>query len=309
MSNTELKTFDKTILEFCSRYGFEPSQVFDDFLRYVINGFTIPGLPGIKDWRYTKEQNAEFAALYGNFILNLQKKLKCHEWYDILGETYEAIIAGKGRRSNSGQFFTPMSLCDLMTEITEFDNSKRRPVINDPTCGSGRTLLSFNSKHMGCYYVAEDIDKTCCMMTVVNFLMHRIHGEVIHHDALMQEESWNAWLVNSGLNDCRSKYHGVINIRPLEYKDTFLGRKSEMTEIKKSMESVELKTLKPGDVFIYNHKAYQVSRRTKDGIVVIIDAKTRAYCSLSGRVKVKTCYALSYKRFEEKRLNAKKIEL
>ena len=303
MKNAELKTFDKTVFEFCSRYGFEPSQVFDDFLRWVINGFTIPGLPGVKDWQYNDEQNKEFKKIYDNFILNLQKKLNGHEWYDILGETYEAIIAGKGRRSNSGQFFTPMNLCDLMTEITEFDNTKRRPVINDPTCGSGRTLLSFNSKHMGCYYVAEDIDKTCCMMTVVNFLMHGIQGEVIHHDSLMQEESWNAWLVNSGLNDWGNMYHGIINIRPLEYKDTFLARKSTMTEMNKRMKIVELNTLKSGDMFIYKHRAWRVSHRNEDGVFVILNPKTHVAWHLSGRVKVKTCYALSYKRFEEKVLN------
>lgn len=76
-----------------------------------------------------------------------------------------------------------------------------------------------------------------------------------------------------------------------------------ITEIKKRMEIVELKTLESGDVFIRNRRAYQVSRRTEDGIVVIIDVITRAAWHLSGRVKVKTCYALSYKRFEEKVLN------
>mgnify|MGYP000858492356 FL=1 len=159
---------------------------------------------------------------------------------------------------------------------------------------------------MGCYYVAEDIDKTCCMMTVVNFLMHGIQGEVIHHDSLMQEESWNAWQVNSGLNDWGNRFHGVINIRPLEYKDTFLARKLTMTELKKGMETVELKTLKSGDMFIYNRKAWQVSYRNDDGIIVVLDAKNRSAWHLSGRTKVKTCYALSYKRFEEKRLNAKR---
>lgn len=305
-SKEKLKSFDKAILEFCSKYGFESSSVFDDFLRYVINGFTIPGFPGLTDWKYTEEQNKGFFELYQNFILNLQEKLKHSDWYDILGETYEAIIAGKGRRSNSGQFFTPMTLCDLMTEITEFNSTKRRPFINDPTCGSGRTLLSFNSKHMGCYYVAEDVDKTCCMMTVVNFLTHGIQGEVVHHDSLTMEDSWNAWQVNSGLNDWGSKFHGVINIRPLEYKDTFLARKLTMTEIKKRMDSVELKTLKSGDMFIYNHRAWQVSYQNEDNVMVVLDAKTRAAWHLSGRTKVKTCYALSYKRFEEKMLNTKR---
>lgn len=76
-----------------------------------------------------------------------------------------------------------------------------------------------------------------------------------------------------------------------------------MIEINKRMEIVELKTLESGDIFIRNRRAYQVSRRTEDGIVVMIDLKTRAAWHLSGRVKVKTCYALSYKRFEEKILN------
>lgn len=304
-SKEKLKSFDKTILEFCNRYSFESSHVFDDFLRYVINGFTIPGFPGLSDWKYTEDQNKGFFELYQNFILNLQEKLKHSDWYDILGETYEAIIASKGRRSNSGQFFTPMTLCDLMTEITEFDNTKRRPIVNDPTCGSGRTLLSFNSKHAGCYYVAEDLDKTCCMMTVVNFLTHGIQGEVVHHDSLTMEDSWNAWQVNSGLNDWGNRFHGVINIRPLEYKDTFLARKSAMTEIKRRMESVELKTLKRGDMFVYKRKAWQVSHQNQGGIVVL-NAKTQKTHLLMSSVKVKTCYALSYKRFEEKILNAKR---
>lgn len=49
-----------------------------------------------------------------------------------------------------------------------------------------------------------------------------------------------------------------------------------ITEIKKHMEIVELKTLESGDIFIRNRRAYQVSRRTEDGIVVIIDVITRA---------------------------------
>lgn len=79
-----------------------------------------------------------------------------------------------------------------------------------------------------------------------------------------------------------------------------------MTEIKKRMDSVELKTLKSGDMFIYNHRAWQVSYQNEDNVMVVLDAKTRASHHLSGHTKVKTCYALSYKRFEEKMLNTKR---
>lgn len=235
----KLKPLDQAMLSFCGKYGFDVSRIFDDFLRYIIHGYSIPGLPGLSDWKYTEEQNKGFLELYQNFVLNMQEKLKHREWYDILGETYEAIIAGKGRRSNSGQFFTPMSLCDLMTDIVYSEDDNRK-VISDPTCGSGRTLLAYNAKNKGCYHIAEDIDRTCAMMTVVNFLIHGITGEVINHDALMQNETANCWLVNYGLNNYGSYLHGVINIRPVEWKDTRLSsineRSKKIVRIKKRLE-------------------------------------------------------------------------
>ena len=139
-----------------------------------------------------------------------------------------------------------MSLCDLMTDIVYREDDKRK-VISDPTCGSGRTLLSFNAKNKGCYYVAEDLDKTCAMMTVVNFLIHGMTGEVIHHDALQQSEPYNCWLVNYGLNDWGSRFHGVVNIRPVEWKDTKLSsindRSRKIVRIKKRLE-ISLKNAK-----------------------------------------------------------------
>ena len=117
-SNKEkLKSLDQTMLSFCGKYGFDVSRIFDDFLRYIIHGYSIPGLPGLSDWKYTEEQNKGFLELYQVFIFNMNEKLKHREWYDILGETYEAIIAGKGRRSNSGQFFTTISVIKSQRDI------------------------------------------------------------------------------------------------------------------------------------------------------------------------------------------------
>lgn len=213
----KIAPFQKALIDFCRKRGFEPSRVFDDFLRYVIHGYTRPSNVGLSGWKYAKEDNEEFFNLHNVFITNLRDKLKTNDWYDILGETYEDVIAGKGRKSNNGQFFTPPTICDLMTEINVGGN---RGVVSDPTCGSGRTLLSYNAKVPGCYYVAEDLDGTCAMMTVVNFLFHGINGEVIHHDSLKGEGCYSAWLVNDGLNSFLDPFWSIPNIKPISYEET-----------------------------------------------------------------------------------------
>lgn len=91
-------------------------------------------------------------------------------------------------------------------------------------------LLSYNSAHKGCYYVAEDLDRTCAMMTVVNFLIHGITGEVIHHDSLEQSEPYDCCMVNLGLNTPMSEYNGILNIRPIDYRCTRLFKMNEQSK-------------------------------------------------------------------------------
>lgn len=48
-SKEKLKSLDQAMLSFCGKYGFDVSRIFDDFLRYIIHGYSIPGLPGLSD--------------------------------------------------------------------------------------------------------------------------------------------------------------------------------------------------------------------------------------------------------------------
>ena len=64
------------------------------------------------------------------------------------------------------------------------------------TCGSGRLLLAYHVRNLGNYLVAEDISRTCCLMTVCNMLMHGCVGEVIQHDSLLPEDFKDGWFVN-----------------------------------------------------------------------------------------------------------------
>lgn len=220
-----MKELVKQLSDFSYRSGYEVGRVFDDFLRYIINGFTVPGYPGLPDWHYKDEENRAFYSMVQTLTLALQKEIYSKGWFDAFGHIYEDLIASKSRRSNSGQFFTPETLCDLMTEITYPNEKIVGKLISDPTCGSGRTLLSFHAKHPGNRYIAEDIDKTCTMMTVCNFLFHGVEGEVVWHDSLNPDSFFGAWKVNEGLNNPFHKFFGIPHIEPIgEYKDTKLRK-------------------------------------------------------------------------------------
>lgn len=243
-----MKNLVKLITDFTYQNGLEVSRVFDDLLRYIIQGYTLPGHPGLKDWHYTKEQNAVFYEMHYQIILIMQRELKHKLWFDVFGNIYEEFIASKSRRSNSGQFFTPPSICDLMTDINA--PKEQRIVgktISDPTCGSGRNLLAFHAKHVGNYYVAEDIDRTCCMMTVCNFIIHGVEGEVIWHNTLQPDTFYGGWKTNEQLNSLFSKYRGIPHVREISYDDTLLkkinDKSSEVFRIKEKLSEAYKKQL------------------------------------------------------------------
>ena len=47
----EVRPLEKLILGFSSECGRSPMTVFEDFLAYVIHGFS-PGVPPLKSWKY-----------------------------------------------------------------------------------------------------------------------------------------------------------------------------------------------------------------------------------------------------------------
>lgn len=109
-----------------------------------------------------------------------------------------SCVAGNTRKRSNGQFFTPPHICDLMVELCgSQDNSGE--LCSDPACGSGRNLLAWHAKHLNSYLCAEDMDRTCCFMTVCNFLIHGCVGEVIWHDSLCPDTFYDGWKVNEVL--------------------------------------------------------------------------------------------------------------
>lgn len=195
----ELKTFNSLFNELI--YRNDVSTIFDDFLTIFICCFargTQEPLYFETIARYKKEELNTFAKMMGELLLQYQKAKEDNDWIDPLGEYYE-VLAGNYKKSRLGQFFTPKGLCDVMATLT-LEGSAWGKNINDPACGSGRTLLAANKTVQGNYYVAQDLDPICCKMTAINLCMHQIRAEVHQMDTLRMTTPHRSYFINP-------KYH------------------------------------------------------------------------------------------------------
>ena len=101
-------------------YRHDASRVFDDFLSIIICCFARETQ---EDWyfetikEYSREELDTFAQMMGELLKIYDKAMKDEDWTDPLGEYYE-VLAGRYKKSSLGQFFTPKSLCDVMSALT-----------------------------------------------------------------------------------------------------------------------------------------------------------------------------------------------
>jgi type I restriction-modification system DNA methylase subunit len=102
---------------------------------------------------------------------------------DPLGSLYESLIS-KGQK---GQFFTPEHVASLMASISVNEESEAGNTICDPACGSGRMLLAAARINRRLHFYGADIDPTCAKMTLVNFILNSLTGEVAHMDTLAND--------------------------------------------------------------------------------------------------------------------------
>jgi type I restriction enzyme M protein len=207
----EFKEFHNLMQRLTPRYG--AALVFDDFLDYAIASFSIDKTV---TWEksYNEAEMQVFWLMYLEFIKVMdQKCITDTDWFDFFGIYYEAEISSKSGRQGAGQFFTPATICDLMTAMNTGTKNKGL-LINDPSCGSGRCLMSFHVKNLGNYYVAQDIDMTCAKMTICNFLVHGLQADVIWGNTLTLEY-FDAWKVNEVLH----VNSGIPHIRKFNSKE------------------------------------------------------------------------------------------
>jgi type I restriction enzyme M protein len=110
---------------------------------------------------------------------------------DPFGDFYMEYLSN----DRTGQFFTPETVCDMMAQMQMGTELPDGATICDPCCGSGRLLLSAAKIDRKPRFYAADVDLTCCKMTLLNFLMNTLCGEVAWMNTLSLQH-WKSWRVD-----------------------------------------------------------------------------------------------------------------
>lgn len=145
---------------------------------------------------YTKKEQKIISQMFTMLVLELEENPN----QDLLGSLYMMLeISNK----NSGQFFTPYSVCELMSSVTIDKKSLTKQIkqdgyvtVNDCACGAGATLISATEQCKSMFkrlnyqnhimMVGQDIDITCVHMCYIQLSLHGMAGYVVHGDTLTE---------------------------------------------------------------------------------------------------------------------------
>jgi type I restriction-modification system DNA methylase subunit len=219
-----MKNFKKSLDNLTASLRVDFSTAFTHYLEYAIkiHSFTYK-----KDTSmFTKEQMTLFFEVHKSWIFLLDKEVKDDSsWFDAFGECFEEF-GSKWTRDNKGQFFTPVSLCNMMVAMT-IDKESKKQHIPDPSCGSGRLLLASHAFNPKNYHYGVDLDRTCCLMTALNMMMHGCQGEVLYGNSLTNEY-YEAWRINGNMKATM----GVPHIDSLILEDSIYYKNMMLKELK-----------------------------------------------------------------------------
>ncbi len=195
---TDIKDFVKYLNEVSDNHGIKQEERLDAFCDFIINLFsTVSYKPGGFKPDVAIPENYDYIKLVSLWCSMVAEEIEKGNAFDLFGQLYEQMFLLKSKASAKGQFFTPDSLCRLMADITDADVDERvsdrgHVRVNDPACGSARTLLAhFMDKTRKdhalagrYYYEAADIDLPTCKMAACNMMIHGMQGKVVCQDQL-----------------------------------------------------------------------------------------------------------------------------
>ena len=195
---TSIQDFIKHLSKVSDNHSVKQEERLDAFCDFIISLFSTDSYKkeGFKPSVAT-QGNLDYMVLVGLWADMVSNEMEKGNSFDLFGQLYEQMFLLKSKASANGQFFTPDSLCKLMADITDAGVEEKvshiGPVrVNDPACGSARTLLAhFMAKTREdhalagrYYYEAADIDLPTCKMAACNMMIHGMQGKVVCQDQL-----------------------------------------------------------------------------------------------------------------------------
>lgn len=209
--------------------GKNVTSAMSEFVRWLTEIFDIKHIASGDFFEHVKEEchkHPLYGELAARWIRDVRRAMErggngslqdigcAMDWF---GNVYEETFQGKGKADALGQFYTPGSVCKLISKLTE-DNDNGDMVYSDCCCGSGRLLLSaVNSidPHRFNYFIGEDIDIESVRMCALNLMIHGLRGVVVCHDSLTHEH----FSVAYEINESNSPFKGMYSLRQLSEEE------------------------------------------------------------------------------------------
>lgn len=192
MTNRHVTQVANRLHTIARHQNIDPYNALDAWLDYLIGTFDVTNLLKFHlDYEQVftdaRDRNPEmFSLMVEWFQAVTDAMLNGKGWIDFFGTVYEQWFKGRSKASALGQFYTPESLCDLMSQMVQIQDHERT-TFNDCACGSGRTMLAAWARCNKCrpnWFEAGDIDFISCKMCALNFMVHGMLGIVKRQDAL-----------------------------------------------------------------------------------------------------------------------------
>ena len=218
------KEFEQLFTQLTYSRGREATDVFSDLLELIICCFARGSME--KRYfeiigKYKKDEIDLFPNLLAYVILQ-SMDMETHGYNDCLGHFYEQFIKSSWKASATGQFFTPDNICTLMAKLTiGSDQANKRLKINDCACGSGRNLLAANAQAPGNYFFGEDIDAMCVYLTTVNFILHKMEGQVCCLDSIMPDRFFFGYEVALIPSEVNGEIQSIPIVRKISADESF----------------------------------------------------------------------------------------
>lgn len=205
MRSDEIQTkFEKTFKDLCGNN--HPYEVWRDFV--VMAGIAISNQCDLRNY---EAREAEYKAMIAPYAKN-EKRFAFSELMgltfkhfqlngpsvDFLGEVYMRL--GIGNQA-TGQFFTPMSVTQMMGRISVSSSNNQAILarqgyisVCDPAVGAGACLLGALEGLYDCkvptdqiYMEGWDIDRTAAMMAYIQLTACNLAAKIVHGNTLSQE--------------------------------------------------------------------------------------------------------------------------
>lgn len=178
--------------------------------------------------RYTPEELQAFPKMSAELVMAMEASPR-----DVMGEIFMELDLGNDR---TGQFFTPMHVCDLMARLHVTDGmkaaiaSKGFVTVSEPAAGGGAMIIALAQvlREEGINYqkaihvTAVDVDPTAVMMSYVQFSLMHIPAVVVHGNTLTLEEHSHWYTpahILGGWNHRLKHRPGEIESDPAEQHD------------------------------------------------------------------------------------------